>query len=113
MNKSGKVWGLTKLLLETKVCELHYIEFNEGHECSKHKHNTKFNAFYCLEGELRIDVWKNNYDLVDTTILRKGEMTVVPPGEYHKFIANTNGSALELYWAEFDSNDIARESVGS
>ena len=30
----------------------------------------------------------------------------------HQFIGLEDGVAFELYWAEFDHNDIKRESVG-
>jgi hypothetical protein len=36
----------------------------------------------------------------------------VGPGEYHQFEAVLDGEALELYWAEFDHDDIDRETVG-
>jgi hypothetical protein len=36
----------------------------------------------------------------------------VKPGVYHQFIGLEDGVAFELYWAEFDHNDIKRKSVG-
>ena len=56
---------------------------------------------------------KNDYDLVDETVLEKGDFTQVKPGEYHQFEALEDTIAFELYWAEFDHNDIIRESVGT
>lgn len=108
----GKVWGSTKQLLSNKALEFHEIRFDKGHKCSKHKHLTKYNLFYVISGVLRVRVWKNSYDLVDETVLGTGQFTVVNPGEYHQFEAVTDGMALELYWSEFDPNDIVRETVG-
>ena len=108
----GKCWGSTKSLLSNKALEFHEIQFKNGHRCSKHKHNTKFNLFYVISGKLLIRVWKNAYDLVDETKLLPGQLTVVQPGEYHQFEALSDGVALELYWSEFDPNDIVRETVG-
>ena len=34
------------------------------------------------------------------------------PGEYHQFEAVEDTVAFELYWAEFDHEDIERETVG-
>ena len=108
----GKVWGHTKHLLTNKSFELHEIKFNNGHKCSKHKHNTKYNLFYCITGKLLIRVWKNDYDLVDETILKPGMFTAVAPGEFHQFEALSDGEALEIYWSEFNPDDIVRENVG-
>ena len=112
MNKYGKIWGSTTCLESNNSIEVHEIEFQQGKRCSFHCHNTKFNAFYVVEGELEISVKKSNYDLTDVTILSKGDFTVVPPGEYHQFRGLTNGKALEVYWAEFNPNDIVRANTG-
>ena len=57
-------------------------------------------------------VWQNDYDLVDETILEAGMYTKVKPGVYHQFECLADGVAFELYWAEFNHNDIVRETVG-
>lgn len=111
--KAGKVWGQTELLMNNPTLELHRIDFMAGKQCSMHKHEHKYNAFYCLFGKLAIHIRKNDYDLTDVTILRPGDLCVVPPGEYHRFVALTDGQALELYWAaHLDSSDIVRLDVG-
>ena len=111
--KAGKVWGLTELVEANGVLEFHRIEIKAGGVCSKHRHKYKWNGFFVESGELEVHVWKNNYDLVDVTTLGAGEFTKVPPGEYHQFRAVLDTVAFELYWAEFDHNDIERETVGS
>lgn len=109
----GKIWGQTELLLSNSTLELHKIQFKAGKQCSMHRHMHKYNAFYCIAGELAIHVKKNNYDLTDVTILKPGGLCIVPPGEFHRFVAHSNGSALEIYWAaELDFNDIERQDVG-
>jgi quercetin dioxygenase-like cupin family protein len=45
-------------------------------------------------------------------VLKAGQYTKVAPGESHQFEAVTDCIAFELYWAEFDHNDIERETVG-
>lgn len=110
--KAGKVWGQTQLLEANGVLEFHRIQAQAGGVCSKHKHRYKWNGFYVESGALLIRVWKNNYDLVDEVVLRNGEYTKVPPGEYHQFEALEDTVAFELYWAEFDHNDIERQDVG-
>jgi len=110
--KAGKVWGQTELLEANGVLEFHRIEAKSGGVCSKHKHKFKWNGFFVESGEMIIRVWKNNYDLIDETLLKAGQYTKVAPGEYHQFEAVTDCVAFELYWAEFDHNDIERDTVG-
>ena len=110
--KSGNVWGQTEPLLQTPFVEFHRIDIKKGGYCSLHKHTYKYNAFYVVEGELEIEVHKNDYDLVDTTLLKAGDMTVCKPGEYHKFHALTDVVCFELYYPEPLSEDIQRKNVG-
>jgi quercetin dioxygenase-like cupin family protein len=110
--KAGKIWGQTELIHANGVLEFHRIEFKKNVACSKHKHKFKWNGFYVESGKMMVRVWQKDYDLVDETILNPGEFTQVKPGVYHQFIGLEDGVAFELYWAEFDHNDIKRESVG-
>lgn len=111
-NKSGKVWGTTELIHANGVLEFHRIETKKGGFSSKHKHEYKWNGFYVESGKLSIKVWKNDYDLIDETILEAGDFTQVKPGEFHSFESLEDSVAFELYWAEFNHDDIIRESVG-
>ena len=110
--KAGKVWGTTQLLEANGVLEFHRITAQAGGVCSKHRHRHKWNGFFVESGRLLIRVWKNSYDLVDETVLGPGEYTRVAPGEYHQFEALEDTGAFELYWAEFDHEDIERETAG-
>ena len=112
MIKSGKVWGETSPIFSKNNVEIHRIEVNPKGFCSKHKHLSKYNAFFVESGELKISVWKNDYDLTDTTILKSGDFMVVKPGEFHQFEAKYDTVAYEIYWVELDHSDIERESVG-
>jgi mannose-6-phosphate isomerase-like protein (cupin superfamily) len=110
--KSGKVWGKTELLIDNPVAEFHRIDINAGGVCSLHRHLYKFNYFYVVSGVLNIEVHKNDYELVDTTVLASGEGTIVKPNEYHRFVAVTDVVAFELYFPELLSSDIERKDVG-
>lgn len=111
-NRAGKVWGLTELIHANGVLEFHRIEAKKGGFCSKHLHDFKWNGFFVESGKLKIKVWQQDYDLVDETILEAGDFTQVRPGLYHSFEALEDCICFELYWAEFNHNDITRESVG-
>jgi len=110
--KQGKIWGETQELLNTPLIEVHHIFINEGFACSMHKHEHKWNMFYVIDGELAIEVEKNDYDLVDVTELGPGEWCSVPPGEYHRFRSITDVEALEIYYLEPLTKDIVRKNVG-
>lgn len=109
---AGKVWGTTKLIEANGALEFHRIEMDRGGVCSKHLHEFKWNGFYVESGIMLVRVWQKDYDLVDETILNAGDYTKVKPGVYHQFECISDGVAYELYWAEFNHNDIKRESVG-
>jgi mannose-6-phosphate isomerase-like protein (cupin superfamily) len=111
--QAGKVWGKTELIEANGALEFHRIEMEKGGVCSKHLHEFKWNGFYIETGQMLVRVWQNDYDLVDETLLREGDYTKVKPGLYHQFECVQSGIAYELYWAEFNHNDIKRESVGT
>ena len=111
-NKAGKIWGQTELVHANGVLEFHRIDFKAGGVCSKHKHQFKWNGFYVVSGKMKIRVWQKDYDLIDETILGPGDFTRVKPGLMHSFEGIEDGVAFELYWAEFNHDDIQRETVG-
>jgi len=111
--KAGKIWGQTELIHANGVLEFHRIEYKKDVACSKHKHEFKWNGFFVESGKMMVKVWQKDYDLVDETILNPGDFMRVKPGVFHQFIGLEDGVAFELYWAEFDHNDIKRETIGS
>lgn len=63
-------------------------------------------------GRLAVKAWKTEYDLIDETVLGPGQMTVVPPGEFHELVAREDTVAFENYWTTLDPHDIERETCG-
>jgi len=115
--KSGKIWGTTELIEHNNSLEFHRIEFEEGYCCSEHYHKTKWNGFFVESGELMIKTWQSEPrdetpHLCDQTILRAGDYYKVEPGKWHQFLGIKSGVAFELYWAEFNGNDIIRRTQG-
>jgi mannose-6-phosphate isomerase-like protein (cupin superfamily) len=110
--KAGKVWGTTELIEANGALEFHRIEMKAGGVCSKHLHRYKWNGFYVESGKMLVRVWQRDYDLVDETVVGPNEYTKVKPGLYHQFECLESGVAYELYWAEFNHNDIVRDTVG-
>ena len=110
--KAGKIWGQTELIHANGVLEIHRKEYKAGYKCSEHEHEFKWNGFFVESGKMIVRVWQNDYDLVDETLLLPGDFTQVKPGCMHQFEGVEDGVAFELYWAEFNHNDIKRRSVG-
>ena len=116
--KSGKVWGTTELIEHTPSFEFHRIEFKANYCCSEHFHRTKWNGFFVESGVLVVKTWQNEpsedrkHMLCDQTVLRAGDYYKVEPGKWHQFLGVEDGVAFELYWSEFDANDIIRRTVG-
>jgi hypothetical protein len=50
--------------------------------------------------------------LCDQTILRAGDYYKVEPGKWHQFVGVDDGVAFEIYWAEFNADDIVRRTQG-
>ena len=112
--KAGKIWGQTELIHANGVLEFHRIEYRAGYKCSEHWHKTKWNGFFVESGRMLVRVWQDDQDdLVDETILEAGDFTQVKPGKVHQFEGLEDGVAFELYWAEFDHNDIERRTIGT
>ena len=63
---------------------------------------------------MKILTWQGDAQagLVDETVLGPGDFTSIKPGLYHQFVGVKSGVAFELYWAEFNHNDIVRRTVG-
>ena len=111
--KKGKIWGETTVLLSTPFIEVHRLQIKPNAFCSLHKHNFKWNGFYVISGKLMIESHKNDYKLVDQTIINAGEFASFPPGEQHKFMSfGEPVECLEIYYPEPLSEDIVRSTVG-
>jgi mannose-6-phosphate isomerase-like protein (cupin superfamily) len=114
MDKNGKIWGFTSKIFAKNNVEVHRIEGKLGGKSSLHRHTAKWSMFFVERGHLKIHIEKNDYPLMDETILAPGETIVIKPNEYHSFeIYTANTVAYEIYWTELDSNDIERKNCGT
>jgi mannose-6-phosphate isomerase-like protein (cupin superfamily) len=108
--KQAKIWGVTNHIWSGNNVEVHRIDIVQGGFCSKHKHLCKYNLFEVERGELMVEIWRQ--DIIEKTVLRPGDTTIVEPGLYHRFMAATNTVALEIYWVTLNEIDIVRENQG-
>lgn len=111
--KNGKIWGHTQEILTKNNVSIHRLEIIKNSCCSKHYHEFKYNVFLVENGSLLIKHWQNDYNLIDETILKKGESCCIPPKHYHQFIALEDTVAYEIYYVELKDNDIVRATCGS
>jgi mannose-6-phosphate isomerase-like protein (cupin superfamily) len=109
---NGKVWGTTACIFAKNNVSINRIAINKFGVCSKHYHEHKFNTFFVESGVLKISVWQKDYPLVDETILKAGDSTVVKPGLFHMFEAIEDTIAYEIYHIELEEDDIIRETHG-
>lgn len=108
---TGKIWGSTELLWNSGA-EVHRLDVIPEHHCSWHTHAHKANAFFVFAGKLIIERRKS-YGLVDRTVLKTGDFTVVPAGEPHRFVTEEEPArAIEVYWPMPLADDILREDNG-
>jgi mannose-6-phosphate isomerase-like protein (cupin superfamily) len=111
--KFGKVWGHTTPIESNEFMSFHRIEMKAGSYCSKHGHSHRWNGFFVESGVLEIEVWKNDYALVDVTRLGPREYTKVGPTEIHRMKCVEDCVCFETYWpASLSDDDIFRENVG-
>lgn len=108
----GKIWGSTQPLFDHNNVECHIIHIKRGHVCSLHHHNHRKNGFFVVLGRLMIETHKNDYELIDRTVLGPNQLTESNPGEKHRFIALEDTVAVEWYWVELDHDDIERADHG-
>jgi quercetin dioxygenase-like cupin family protein len=111
--KSGKIWGENNLILSKNNVAIHRLFIKKDYRCSKHVHQSKYNTFYVESGKIKLQEWKNDYNLVDETVLVSGEIATIPPKTYHRFIGLEDSIVYEIYYVELDNNDIIREDTGA
>jgi mannose-6-phosphate isomerase-like protein (cupin superfamily) len=101
-------------MLTTPLFGIHKLSILPNSRCSMHKHHFRRNDFFVISGNLKIEVEKLDYQLVDTTVLGPGDYTSIPPGEFHRFVSGDSPvEALEIYYPEpLSESDIVRKDHG-
>lgn len=109
-----KHWGVTRCIFTDKHCELHHATSVRKGYCSKHKHVTKPNMFYVLQGTLEVETFakKSATSPVRTDTVLRGQSLTIPAGVWHRFRALTEVDMIEFYWSELDREDIVRADEG-
>lgn len=107
MERTHKTWGEKWNIFQNDLCEASILYLKPGQRCSWHRHQTKFNQFFVIEGELFI---KTDWG---TTKIDKGQIFTTRPGEYHEFQTHNKACiAQEIMYVKYDPADIERKKLG-
>jgi len=106
MERELKLWGERWILRKSSNNALSYLVVKEGHRCSWHHHEQKFNLFFVLSGKLEILTEDGS------VILGPGETYTVSPGVWHEFRAHENSTCIEDMFVEYHEGDIIRKNQG-
>ena len=107
MERTHGSWGDKLNVFRNDLCEVSILELVPQQRCSWHKHNSKWNLFYVLEGELFI---KTDHGI---SRLKEGGFFTTRPGEWHEFqTASQPAKIMEIMYVRYDAQDIQREKLG-
>jgi quercetin dioxygenase-like cupin family protein len=107
MERTIKTWGEKIIIFQNDQCEMSVLELLPRQRCSWHRHNSKYNKFYVLEGELFI---KTDWGIAT---LRPGQVFTTRPLEWHEFqTAKESCKVIEVMYTKYDPEDIERETLG-
>jgi len=107
MERTYKTWGEKWNVFQNDLCEVSILYLKPHQRCSWHKHQTKFNQFFVIEGEIYIKTeWGKSY-------IEKGQVFTTRPLEYHEFqTADKPAVIQEIMYVKYDPEDIDRQTLG-
>lgn len=109
MNKYGKIWGYTSEIFSNDNVSIHRIKILNGHVCSKHYHQYKYNIFFVESGNIIVYRWENNFKI--GTSLSEGQSINIEPNIYHQFEALEDSIVYEIYYTKTNNEDIIRDET--
>jgi quercetin dioxygenase-like cupin family protein len=107
MERTVKTWGQKWNLFLNDLCEVSYLCLKPNQRCSWHTHQTKFNLFFVVAGELCIKMEG------EVATIEKYQFFTTRPGEWHEFQTHDQQTkVIEIMFVQYDSKDIQREKIG-
>ena len=107
MERTHKSWGEKWNLFQNDLCEVSILYLQPMNRCSWHTHQTKYNQFFVVEGELFIKT--------ETGIAKvcKNQTFTTRPGEFHEFRTGGIPAVIqEIMYVKYDPEDIQRKTIG-
>ena len=107
MERTYKTWGEKENIFQNDLCEVSILHLLPNQRCSYHRHQTKWNLFYVIEGAVFI---KTEWGVA---LIEKGQIFTTRPMEWHEFeTAEGTSILLEVMYTEYDAEDIERKILG-
>ena len=107
MERTMKTWGEKHNIYQSDSCEVSILELLPKQRCSWHRHQTKYNLFFVIEGELFI---KTDWGISQLT---PGMIFTTKPMEWHEFqTSKSSCKVIEVMYTQYDAEDIERETLG-
>lgn len=111
MQREVKIWGERWLIRKDSTHAVSFLDLKEGTKCSWHKHDTKYNLFVVLDGQLTLRI--EELGEVKEINLFHGEEFTIKPGQWHLFECRvSNTQVIEEMYVEYNEADIYRMSKG-
>lgn len=104
MKEVKKVWGKEVWIVNNDTYCGKLLHINKGATCSYHYHPIKQETFYCLEGDVLLNVKGSEFLLK--------EPITINPNTPHKFYGVTDAVVLEVSTPHSDS-DVVRLNESS
>lgn len=83
-------------ILEVPVSHVGMVTFRKGAIRGNHYHKKSAQYSYILEGKIELTIKKINGKQARKIILKKGDLTTIPPNMIHAYRALENSSMLDL-----------------
>jgi mannose-6-phosphate isomerase-like protein (cupin superfamily) len=107
MERTYKTWGEKWLIFKNDLCEVSVLYLKPQQRCSWHRHKSKFNLFFVIEGMIVI---KTEWGLANVD---PGQIFTTSPGEWHEFqTRDCCATVIEVMFVQYDSEDIERKEIG-
>ena len=107
MERTRKTWGEKVNIFKNDTCETSVLYLKPNQRCSWHTHQTKFNLFYVLKGELVMKLEDGLSQVLP------GQIFTTRPGEFHEFqTRDLDTICIEVMYVQYDSEDIQRKIIG-
>lgn len=110
MKRELKIWGERWLVRKDSTHAVSGLLIKAGYRCSWHVHETKFNIFVVLRGQIRLIISEMGKRV--PVVLKAGESFVIKPGQWHEFQGVEDAIVIEEMFVKYDESDITREIVG-
>jgi quercetin dioxygenase-like cupin family protein len=102
-----KSWGVKTELFKNDLCEVSVLQLNAGQRCSWHRHRSKWNQFYVIEGSLTIKTEDGE------TKVNQGQVFTTNPLQWHEFqTPDSQALVQEIMYVKYECEDIERRIKG-